>query len=510
MISYLIKSILCSGILILVYQLFLEREKMHAFNRYYLLLSIAFSLLVPLISIEIQPETVIEPLITTVPEMLEQTELMVVSREKIADTSDPTNPINYLMLLISLITMILLIRFGKNILAILKLKNKCSRVRIPDARLVLVPKDVVTYTFLKYIFVSEKSFKNQQVRGEILAHELAHARQMHSLDIIFIELVQACMWINPFLFFYKKAIRLNHEFLADEAVLKEYSNVKNYQLLLLDTVLHKAQVSLTSSFNYSVTKKRLKMMTRFKNLNRQYAKQFAIALLGFVLTFIFSDKIYAQIETGGKLVAEALPEIRIARATQSPVKPKATEPVKTIVKFYKRNPGPGISAAETEEFYGTIEEYTTYVKNKKGRTDPIVRMPSKLEDRMYVLFKKMNLEQLEMADDSGIMVFQMQIPVKKAPDATMFENWKKPSVFGVWIDGKKVPNIELDKYKPTDIAEYWMSKLYGAALKGRSYKYQLDLTTNDRFDKTYERRVSDRVNVGRVGWVGERPKKFGK
>ena len=164
------------------------------------------------------------------------------------------------------------------------------------------------------------------------------------------------------------------------------------------------------------------MMTQFKNLNRQYVKQFAVALLAFALTFIFSDKIYAQIETGGKLVAEALPEIPLAKPAQSPVKTKAAEPVKSIVKFYKRNPGPGISAAENEEFYRTIEEHTTYAKNKKGRTDPMVRMPSKLEDRMYVLFKKMNLEQLEMADDSGVMVFQMQIPVKKEPDATMFEN----------------------------------------------------------------------------------------
>jgi bla regulator protein BlaR1 len=43
MTSYLIKSILCSGILIMVYHVFLEREKMLRFNRFYLLLAVIFS-----------------------------------------------------------------------------------------------------------------------------------------------------------------------------------------------------------------------------------------------------------------------------------------------------------------------------------------------------------------------------------------------------------------------------------------------------------------------------------
>ena len=95
----------------------------------------------------------------------------------------------------------------------------------------------------------------------------------------------------------------------------------------------------------------------------------------------------------------------------------------------------------------------------------------------------------------------MDMPVKKAPTPEMFENWKKATVFGIWINDKHVPNSALDKYKYSDIAEYDLSKLYGAALKGRIYKYQLNLLTNDYFDKTYDYRVKNLVLISGRGFV---------
>ncbi|NIJ53011.1 hypothetical protein [Dyadobacter arcticus] len=165
---------------------------------------------------------------------------------------------------------------------------------------------------------------------------------------------------------------MNHEFLADEAVLAEYANVRSYQLLLLDTISQGKQFNLTSSFNYSITKKRLAMMIRIKNLNRQYAKQAAVALLAFVLTFTFSEKIYSQIE---KKAVKALPEV-----------------AKNSLESNE-----GLSQEEMAEFKNTIEKHTTYITNKRGRTDPMVNMDTKLEDRMHALFIKMSPEQNEAA-----------------------------------------------------------------------------------------------------------------
>jgi hypothetical protein len=370
-----------------------------------------------------------------------------------------------------LVSLVLLARFVVNIAAILRLKAKCTVVSWGNATLVLAPADITSYTFLNNIFIPAKSFKNGHLKDEILTHEQAHANQKHSLDIILTELIGALLWFNPFLLFYKKAIRLNHEYLADEAVLSKYSDVKSYQLLLLDTILDKRAGTLISSFNYSITKKRLAMMTKIKNLNRQYAKQGMITLLTIALGFVFSERIYSQ---SGKSSNKS-PEIKTI-----PIESKTSE---------------GISEEEMKEFKETIDGHTHLVKDIKGRMGRDVRIEPKLKEHLYGLYAQMSKEQQNAVRDSGILIMKMPVPVKKAPTRDMFENWKKPEVFGVWLDGRHIANKELDKYKNTDIAEYDLSKLYGAALKGRSYKYQLDLTTHQNFEKNFEARVSDRVSI---------------
>ncbi|MCF0070774.1 M56 family metallopeptidase [Dyadobacter sp. CY261] len=491
MISYLIKCIICSGILIAMYHLVLEREKMFRFNRAYLLLSLAFALTVPFVSFEIPVEPVREVFQDNLPVLSGQN--IPVTETTRSFTPQPQNQWLTLFpwLCYTAVSLVLLLRFMWNIRSILKLKSKCRTVLMGEANLVLVPGDIVSYTFLNNIFIAETSFDRRDTQNEIIAHELAHARQMHSLDVIGIELLTVFFWFNPFLYFYQRAIRLNHEFLADETVLSQYDNVKNYQLMLLNTAIRGKEVSLSSSFNYSITKKRLAMMTKIQDQNRQYFKQAAVVVLALGLTFVFSEKIYSQVQ----------PEIKKTPKTA------ANKPIASK-KLTNRGPGNGISAAELDEFNTAIQSHTRYVKNKRGRTDPMVTMEPKLEDRMYELFVKMSAEQQKVLIDSGITLFQMDIPVKQAPTPELFENWKKPTLYGVWINGKHVPNTELNKYKYSDIAEYWHSKLWGAAKKGRIYKYQLELMTNDYFDKTYEQRINNRVIITRVGWVGTKPATF--
>ncbi len=55
MIIYLIKSTLLLGILFGVYKLLLENEKIHRFNRFFLLFVLTFGLWAPLISFGIHP-----------------------------------------------------------------------------------------------------------------------------------------------------------------------------------------------------------------------------------------------------------------------------------------------------------------------------------------------------------------------------------------------------------------------------------------------------------------------
>ncbi|TDE18138.1 M56 family metallopeptidase [Dyadobacter psychrotolerans] len=496
MTSYIIKSILCSGILLAVYHLFLQKEKMCRFNRFYLLAGIVFSLVVPLVSIELESDsipTAISKYDRTSNFVMDLTVRNVAVKSDIDISKSDTNWLEYAPISIYIfVVLLLLARLIRNLRIIFSKKYGTELIFYQGINIVLLPEPTVTFTFLNHIFVNKNDYLQKLIEDEVLIHEMAHVRQKHSLDILFIEVIQALYWFNPFFFFYKKAIQLNHEFLADEAVISKHFSVSSYQLMLLDKILCTKQVNLTSSFNYSITKQRLAMMTRTSNKTIQMLKKLATPLLTLCIAFVFCEKIYSQ-EKGNTAIKKAEPvmksgNIRIADKSIPTKRPKG---------LYEQKSGPGLSAEKYGVFISTIENHTKYVTSEKGLKYSIVEMSSDLENQMYDLYMLMTKDQQIKVYDSGITIFKMDMPVKKAPTPEMFENWKKPTVFGIWINDKHVPNSALDKYKYSDIAEYDLSKLYGAALKGRIYKYQLNLLTNDYFDKTYDYRVKNLVLISK-------------
>jgi beta-lactamase regulating signal transducer with metallopeptidase domain len=227
MITYLIRSILCLAILLLVYLLFLEKEKMHRFNRWYLLGSIVFACLIPLVRFEIkgQPLPVFQD---TYFEIIDTATSITVSPAAAArENTQYTVPA--LLLIYGLITSLLLTRFCINIYRILSRAAKNKAVLYRGARLILLKDKVASHSFLNYIFISEEDYADQSLEKELITHELTHVKEKHSWDVIFIELLQSIFWFNPLFIFYKKAVQLNHEYLADDAVIKTYGDVPAYQ-----------------------------------------------------------------------------------------------------------------------------------------------------------------------------------------------------------------------------------------------------------------------------------------
>ena len=145
-----------------------------------------------------------------------------------------------------------------------------------------------------------------------------------------------------------------------------------------------------------------------------------------------------------------------------------------------------------DQFNETVKKHSRYLKTSTGHTDMRLDLTPKQKERMFYLFRNMTKKE---QDATNLVFVETPIPVKSPPSAEIFELWKNPKAVGIWLNGKKVDNKELEKYERTDIAEYSISKLYGAAKKGRIYKYQLELTTNQHFDKTYHARVNDRILV---------------
>lgn len=253
MTTYFIKVILCSALFLIVYKLLFENEKMYRFNRVYLLFGIVFSLIVPFITIP------------TNSQFLPSAETNIISNPIIfntysdTQTSVPVNENNTLPFAVSsiyvTIATLLLFRFGVNLKTLVSKISNSPVIPYNNANLVLINDNLIPHSFLNCIFINGEDYRNGKVEDEILVHELTHVRQKHSIDVLFIELVQAFVWFNPVFIFYRKAIQLNHEFLADDSVINTYHDTLNYQHLLIDKASQKRSLFLTSQLNYLITKK---------------------------------------------------------------------------------------------------------------------------------------------------------------------------------------------------------------------------------------------------------------
>ena len=289
MILYLLKSGILLLIFYAVYKLWLENEKMFRFNRIYLLGSLVFSFVIPLQLISIASG------FSNKIGFIQLEELVI---QKNNENVEMISINDFVFVLIGVvyafIVLMLTIRFVLNLYSFYK-RIKNNQVEfIQGEKIVLIEQPILPHSFWKSIFINKNEFEKGKIPSELIAHEKAHLDQKHTLDILFIEVLQIVFWFNPLLVFYKKAIKLNHEFLADEAVNKQFGSVKSYQNLLLDFASHKNTVALASNINYLITKKRLLMMTKKESPIKIVLKVFSVGVVYALLLFVFSTKATAQ------------------------------------------------------------------------------------------------------------------------------------------------------------------------------------------------------------------------
>ncbi|MFA6947033.1 MAG: M56 family metallopeptidase [Pedobacter sp.] len=293
MTEYLIKSGSILIILLAIYHIWLEKEKMHHFNRFFLLLSIVFGLTVPLISLEVSSNNIkaIElPVMDRVTGPLANTFPVVTSQV-------PDVEYNYWPFIIyGIVALLLLIKFVGNLISLRLKVIRNLREKTDHGTIVMIKGKVIPHSFLSYTFLNEEEYLNNHIEDEIIRHEFAHIRQKHSADLLFVELLKIIFWFNPVFLLYKKAIQLNHEFLADEAVIKSSNNVSAYQQILLQRV-SLTTVNLASNLNYSVTKKRFKMMKKQTSRTWKMIKGLSLFPVAAILILTFSNQIFADADS---------------------------------------------------------------------------------------------------------------------------------------------------------------------------------------------------------------------
>ena len=121
------------------------------------------------------------------------------------------------------------------------------------------PEQKVPFSFFHYVVVDSTTFELGEL-DLVLRHEAAHAKQWHTLDILFVEILGVICWFNPFVWVYKSALKSQHEYAADAAVI--HSNVprNDYFDLILKQIRHQNRLAPVHSFSATAVKSRIRIM----------------------------------------------------------------------------------------------------------------------------------------------------------------------------------------------------------------------------------------------------------
>lgn len=286
-INFILESGISVSVLSIVYFLFLRKETFFKLNRFFLLSSILFSVVLPFLKFQIysaNPVILEEITVTPYRNLLEV--VTVYGKDLSGSIERAILSTNFLILIYTLGTSFFLFKFlyQAGNLVYLIIKNPVQKSN--GFKLVLLKMETSPFSFMNYVFVSQ-SFQKKENYHKMIVHELKHVKQGHTFDVIIIELLSAFQWFNPFMWLLRRYVRENHEYLADEAVLKSGIERRFYKKLLLDQYLG-YNFEIANNFNYSLIKRRIKMMSKIRSSKFANGKMIFGILAALSLFVIFA------------------------------------------------------------------------------------------------------------------------------------------------------------------------------------------------------------------------------
>lgn len=288
-ILYLIIATISICILYITHKIIFRKEGHFKTMRFFLLIGIAVCLLLPFHGYKIASHSVNHTNVNDmIAALLAQTQEQNTALNANTDHQQSLGWLHVAFILYMAITMVFMIRILAKLIY-LSVRFAGSQKEKKGKYIILQnPNITYSFSFFNFIFL-QPNIKNQEDKNKILAHEITHASQFHSFDMLVMELLSAVMWFNPMMWKMKKEMQLIHEYLADEGALNTGIDKLRYQELLISQVMEEQFICLSSNFNHSL-KKRMIMMSK---TNFNHTKVKILALLPLTALF-FGITAYAN------------------------------------------------------------------------------------------------------------------------------------------------------------------------------------------------------------------------
>ena len=287
LLNYLLESFLIFSVLLLFYHLILEKEKCYHFNRYYLLITPLLALILPIIHIQINPASpvasvvfpenlIILPGVSISAESTSRGVLSVINWNQVIAASYLTGLLFFLFRF--------LFRMGRIALMFIRYRNQTMKLN--GYYLVYTQGENPTFSFFNYIFWDQTRSMTEGEENQILEHELKHVRDMHSLDLIYFNILSIVFWFNPFVHMLLIRAGEIHEYIADDTVVRRVDR-SNYVSLLARMALSRIHLPVSSFFEKSTTLKRIEKMKSLKQ-HTSILKLLAIIPVIGIIIVVFS------------------------------------------------------------------------------------------------------------------------------------------------------------------------------------------------------------------------------
>lgn len=286
MIKLIFFSTINWALFLLLYQFLLRMEKYFLYNRIYLLLASFLGFMVPILS-QMRIFSFENQINKNLNFSINLPELLISEKSNYFGQ----NNIFYKILWIVYFAVIIVLAFKlfNSLFKIKRFFDRGKKTNTQKYKLIYVEQNNIAFSFFSYIFLSDNY---NQEREKIFKHELTHAKQGHSYDIMFIEIIKIIFWFNPLVYIFDYLIKENHEYIADQAVIDKYSR-KTYSEFLINQMQSGMQLVITNNFINSLIKNRIKMMYKTEKRNRW---KYFLAVSLIVTLIILAPDINAQVK----------------------------------------------------------------------------------------------------------------------------------------------------------------------------------------------------------------------
>ncbi len=415
-----------------VYLLLLKKSTHFKLNRFYLLSTFIFSIVLPFIQIDLftssKPQVIHYMLKAVEINQIESIDTAVIPLYGIISWA-------YLLVLSGLLLWLII-----GLVRIIHIYVTAIPLKTDEVTIHKTAADHGPFSFFTHVFIPSTLIPSPNL-NQIVEHELVHVRQGHSLDALLVDVISAVIWFNPMVWIYRASIKETHEYLADQGVISKGYHPVSYKQMILESAIGSKVLLPVNSFNRIKIKNRLIMINKLKPSRFAALKLVAVLPVVAFLFYSFSNPVTSiensllsltediAVESYALTLNELKDDTVYAQVDEMPVFSKGgNDGLRMYIAQNIKYP----ASARDKGIQASI--FVSFVINKKGKVENVELIRAK----SYILDgkKKVNTSAPELEEESLRVV-------KSLPDFTPGkQNGKPVSVkmtvpINYKLDGKK-------------------------------------------------------------------------